>query len=69
MEEVKSRAKWWNNEVMVPSLRTTLCMLSGPGALPRLRNLTILMINYSHAFQQTLMQEDSNMAEFIDRMS
>ena len=43
MEEVKSRAKWWNNEVVVPSLRTSLCMLSGPGALPRLRNLTILM--------------------------
>ena len=41
MEEVKSRAKWWNNEVVVPSLRTSLCMLSGPGALPHLRNLTI----------------------------
>ena len=35
MEEVKSRAKWWNNEVVVPSLRTSLCILSGPGALPR----------------------------------
>ena len=29
MEEVKSRAKWWNNEVVVPNLRTSLCMLSG----------------------------------------
>ena len=27
----------------MPSLSTSLCMLSGPGALPRLRNLTILM--------------------------
>ena len=27
----------------VNSLITSLCMLSGPGALPRLRNLTILM--------------------------
>ena len=27
----------------MPSLRTSLCMLSGPGALSRLRNLTILM--------------------------
>ena len=43
MDEVKSHAKWWNNEVVVPSLRTSLCMLSGPGALPRLRNLSILM--------------------------
>ena len=29
--------------MMVPSLRTSLCMLSGPGALPHLRNLTILL--------------------------
>ena len=43
MEDAKSHAKWWNNEVVVPNLRTSLCMLSGPGALPRLRNLTILM--------------------------
>ena len=43
MDEVKSRAKWWNNEVVVLSLRTSLCMLSGPGALPHLRNLTSLM--------------------------
>ena len=27
----------------MPNLRTSLYMLSGPGALPRLRNLTILM--------------------------
>ena len=25
MEEVNSLAKWWNNEVVVPSLRTSLC--------------------------------------------
>ena len=43
MEEVKSRAKRWNNEVVVHNLSTSLCMLSGPGALPRLRNLTSLM--------------------------
>ena len=43
MEEVKSLAKCWNNEVVVPSLSTSLCMLSGPGALPLLRNLTNLM--------------------------
>ena len=36
MEEVKSRAKWWNNEVVMPDLSTSLRMLSGPGALPRL---------------------------------
>ena len=41
MDEVKSRAKWWNNEVVVPNLSTSFYMLSGPGALPRLRNLTI----------------------------
>ena len=29
--------------MMVSSLRTSLCMLSVPGDLPRLRNLTILM--------------------------
>ena len=34
MEEVKSRAKWWNNKVVVPSLNTSLCMLSGPAGLP-----------------------------------
>ena len=27
----------------MPSLSTSLCVLLGPGALPRLRNLTILM--------------------------
>ena len=43
MEEVKSLAKWWNSEVVVPSLSTSLCMVSGPGALPLLRNLTNLM--------------------------
>ena len=43
MEGVSSRAKWWNNEVVKPNLSTSLCMLSGPGALRRLRNLTILM--------------------------
>ena len=43
MEEVKIRAKRWNNEVVVPSLSTSLRMSSGPGALPRLRNLTIVM--------------------------
>ena len=43
MEEVKSCAKGWKIEVVVPSLSTSLCMLSGPGALPHLRNLTILM--------------------------
>ena len=44
MEEVKSRAKLSNNEVVMPCLsQASLCMLSGPGALPRLRNLTILM--------------------------
>ena len=32
-----------SDQVVVPSLSTSLCMLSGPGALPRLRNLTILM--------------------------
>ena len=34
MEKVKSRAKCRNNEVVVPSLSTSLCMLSGPGAIP-----------------------------------
>ena len=29
MEEVKSLAKWWNNQMVVPRLRTSLCMLSG----------------------------------------
>ena len=53
MEEVKSRAKWWNNEVVVPSLRTSLCMLSGPGALPHsLEELNYLnesiRVNISH---------------------
>ena len=43
MEEVKSLAKWWNNEVMVPSLSISLCIVSGPGALLLLRNLTNLM--------------------------
>ena len=43
MEEVKSLAKWWNSEVVVPSLSTSLCIVSGPGALPLLRNLTNLM--------------------------
>ena len=43
MEEVKSLAKWWNSEVVVPSLSISLCMVSGPGALPLLRNLTNLM--------------------------
>ena len=43
MEEVKSLAKWWCNEVVVPSLSTSLCMVSGPGALHLLRNLTNLM--------------------------
>ena len=33
MEEVKSLAKRWNNEVVVPSLSTSLCMVSGPGTL------------------------------------
>ena len=35
----------------MPSLRTSLCMVSGPGALPLLRNLTNLMclgINIGH---------------------
>ena len=41
MEEVKSLAKWW--EVVVPNLSTSLCIVSGPGALPLLRNLTNLM--------------------------
>ena len=36
MEEVKSLAKWWYNEMVVPSLSTSLCMVSGPGALPLL---------------------------------
>ena len=43
MEEVKNLAKWWNSEVVVPSLSTSLCIVSGPGALPLLRNLTNLM--------------------------
>ena len=43
MEEIKSLAKWWNSEVVVPSLSTSLCIVSGPGALPLLRNLTNLM--------------------------
>ena len=43
MEEVKSLSKWWNNEMMVPSLSTSLCMVSGPGAVPLLRNLTNLI--------------------------
>ena len=41
MEEIRSLAKKWNNEVVVPSLTTSLCMVLGPGALSRLRNLTI----------------------------
>ena len=43
MEEVKNIAKWWNSEVGVPNLSTSLCIVSGPGALPLLRNLTNLM--------------------------
>ena len=43
MEEVKSLAKWWYNEVVVPNLSTSLCIVSGPGALPLLRNLTNLI--------------------------
>ena len=43
MEEVKSLPKWWNSEVVVPSLSTSLCIVSGPGALPLLRNLTNLI--------------------------
>ena len=43
MEDIKSLAKWWNNEVVVPSPSTSVCMVSGPGALTLLRNLTILM--------------------------
>ena len=42
MEEVKSVAKWSNNELVVPSLNTSLYMVSGPGALPILRNVTQL---------------------------
>ena len=42
MEEVKSLAKWWNSEVVVPSLSTSLCIVSRPWALPLLRNLTNL---------------------------
>ena len=30
MEEVKSLAKWWNSEVVGPSLSTSLCIVSGP---------------------------------------
>ena len=33
----------WNTEVVVSSLSTSLCMVSGPGALPLLRNLNSLM--------------------------
>ena len=43
MEEIKSLAGWWNNEVVMPSLSTSSCMVSGSGALPLLRNLTNLM--------------------------
>ena len=45
MEEVNSKDMWWYNEVVVPSLSTSLClrMVSGPGALLLLRNLTNLM--------------------------
>ena len=49
MEEVKSLAKWWYNEVVVPSPSTSLCLLSGPGDLPLLRNLTNLMkVGHQH---------------------
>ena len=34
MEEVNSRARLWNSEMVMPNLRTSLCMVSGPGALP-----------------------------------
>ena len=52
MEEVKSLAKSWNNGVVVPSLSTSLCMVSGPGALPLLRNLTnVMMIGGVHLLQ------------------
>ena len=43
MEEVKSLAKWWNNEVVLPSLSTSLWIVSRPGTLPLLKNLTNLM--------------------------
>ena len=42
MEEVNSLAKSWNNEMVVPGPRTSLCIVSGPGALP-LKKLTNLM--------------------------
>ena len=51
MGEVKSLAKWWNSEVVVPNLSTSFCIVSGPGALPLLRNLTNLMriwVNIGH---------------------
>ena len=40
MEEVKSLAKWWDSEVVAPSLSTSLCIVSGAGAFPLFRNLT-----------------------------
>ena len=43
MEEVKSTCL-----VMVPSLSTSLSMLSGPEVLPRLRNLTILITSQTY---------------------
>ena len=49
MEEAKSLAKWWNNEVVMPSLSTSLYIVSKPGALPFLRNLTNLMrVGHQH---------------------
>ena len=42
MEEVKSLAKWWNSEVVVPNLSTSLCIVSGPGALPLFKKLNCL---------------------------
>ena len=48
--------------MVVPSLSTSLCIVSGPGALPLLRNLTNLMSARTHCPRQTCshlsLQED-----------
>ena len=43
MDEVNNLARWWNIEVVVPSLRTSLCIVSTPGAFLVLENLTNLI--------------------------
>ena len=43
MDGVNNLARWWNNEGVVPSLRTSLCIVSTPGAFLVSGNITNLM--------------------------